>query len=80
MVVTQLFVLKKVDPRTGSILGAVATGGGIVMTLIGCARYFKQQKRLTHGKSVAAGWDVVTVWAIVVAILSALFVVVLAQK
>ncbi len=79
VVITQLFVFKKVDPKKGSILGAITSAGGIVIVLIGCARYFRQQKYLTHGKTISAGWDLVAIWMILVAISLLVFVIVLVQ-
>lgn len=79
IIITQLFVLKKVNPRTGSIFGAIMSAGGIAVTLIGCLRYFKQQKYLTHGKAISAGWDIVILWILVFAITISMFVVLLVQ-
>lgn len=79
VIITQLFVLKKVSPRTGSIFGAIMSAGGVAVTLIGCSRYFKQQKYLTHGKAISAGWDIVTLWMLLFAISLSMFVILLVQ-
>lgn len=79
VIITQLFVLKKVNPRTGSILGAIMSAGAVAVTLVGCARYFKQQKYLTHGKVISAGWDIVSLWSLIFAISMSMFVVLLVQ-
>lgn len=79
VIVTQLFMLKKVSPRTGSIMGSIMSAGGVAMTLIGCLRYFKQQKSLTYGKTISAGWDIVTLWLLLFAISISMFVVLLVQ-
>ena len=56
VVVTQLFVLKDVDPKRGKILGAVMACGGIWVVLLGCVRYFRQQRLLIQGTALAGGW------------------------
>ena len=53
---TQLFVLKDVDPLKGKIIGAVISSSGIMVTLLGCIRYFKQQNLLMQGKALSGGW------------------------
>ena len=80
VITTQLFVLKKVNPRTGSVLGAIISAGGVAVTLIGCSRYFKQQKYLTHGKAISAGWDIISLWMLLFAISFSTFVVLLVQN
>lgn len=79
VIVTQLFILNKLNTRTGSIFGAIISAGGVVVTLIGCSRYFKQQKYLTCGKAISAGWDIVVLWLIIFAISISIFVVLLVQ-
>lgn len=79
VIFTQLFLLKQRDPLIGSIFGAITSCGGIVVVLIGCVRYFRQQKLLICGKTISAGWDLVVVWATMVAITVAIFVILLAQ-
>lgn len=79
VVITQLFVLKKVDVRKGSILGAFTSAGGISIVLIGCVRYFKQQKHLTHGNSSSAGWEIMALLIVLAAMMLVVLVVVLVQ-
>lgn len=79
VVITQLFVFKKVDVRKGSILGAFTSAGGILIVLIGCVRYLKQQKHLTHGNTTSAGWEIMALLILLAAILLVVFVVVLVQ-
>lgn len=79
VVITQLFVFEKVDVRKGSVLGAFASAGGILIVLVGCLRYFKQQKRLTRGNATSAGWEIMALLIILAAILLVVFVVVLVQ-
>lgn len=76
---TQLFVFKKLDVRKGSVLGAFTSAGGILIVLIGCLRFFKQQKHLTRGKATAAGWEIMALLIILAALLLVVFVVVLIQ-
>ena len=56
VVITQLFILKDVDPLQGKIIGAVICCEGIMVTLLGCIRYFRQQNLLMQGKALSAGW------------------------
>lgn len=79
VIITQLFVFKKVDVRKGSVLGAFTSAGGILVVLIGCVRYFKQQQHLTHGNATSAGWEIMALLIILVAILLVVLVVVLVQ-
>lgn len=79
VVITQLFVFKKVDVRKGSVLGAFTSAGGILIVLIGCVRYFKQQKHLTHGNATSAGWEIMALLIILAAILLVVLVVLLVQ-
>lgn len=79
VVITQLFVFKKVDVRKGSVLGGFTSAGGILIVLIGCLRYFKQQKHLTHGNATSAGWEIVALLILLAAILLVVLVVVLVQ-
>lgn len=79
VVITQLFVFKKVDVRKGSVLGIITSAGGILVVLIGCVRYFKQQKQLTHGNATSAGWEIIALLVILAAILLVVLVVVIIQ-
>lgn len=79
VVITQLFVFNKVDVRKGSVLGAFTSAGGILIVLIGCLRYFKQQKHLTRGNATSAGWEIMALLIILAVILLVVFVVVLVQ-
>ena len=56
VLITQLFVLKDVDPVKGKVIGAVISCSGIIVNLLGCIRYFKQQNLLMQGKTLSAGW------------------------
>ncbi|KAM0806138.1 hypothetical protein BDR22DRAFT_796780, partial [Usnea florida] len=49
VVITQLFILKDLDPKKGKVLGVIMSCGGILVVLLGCVRYFRQQKLLTQG-------------------------------
>lgn len=79
VVFTQLFRLHRTDALKCSILAAATAGGAIAVVLIGCVRFFKQQKSLMHGKTLSAGWDLVAILAVLLAIIIAVFVVLLAQ-
>ena len=77
VIITQLFVLKDLDPLKGKILGAVMSCGGISVVLLGCIRYFRQQKLLTQGKVLSGGWHHQTLIVMLLVVLIALFVVVI---
>ena len=77
VVITQLFVLRNVDPKKGKILGALMTCGGIMVLLLGCVRYFRQQKLLTQGKALSGGWHHWSLTVVMSAVLMALLVVVI---
>lgn len=56
VVITQLFVLRDVNPKKGKILGVIMACGGIIVILLGCVRYFEQQRLLLLGKALSGGW------------------------
>ena len=80
VLITQLFVLKDVNPKTGKILGAIMSCGGIVVVLLGCVRYFEQQRLLTLGKALSGGWHHQVLITTLFLILIILFVVVFVDK
>lgn len=73
VIITQLFVLKDVDPKKGKILGAIMTCGGVIVILLGCVRYFEQQRLLAKGKALSGGWHhqllIVTLMLILITLL-----------
>ncbi|MCJ1453635.1 hypothetical protein MMC28_003982 [Mycoblastus sanguinarius] len=75
----QLFFLKDVGSTTGVVLGVSVYGGAIMVALVGCSRYFIQQRLLVRGKAMSGGWDVMAVWVGFVVIFAAVFVVVLVE-
>lgn len=79
VVVTQLFVLKRFDPAAGVALAGASEAGGIIIVLIGCARYFRQQTLLARGKTVVAGWHLMAVLSVLSAVLLAVFIVILVE-
>ena len=74
----QLFRLHNVDSEAGIILGSCTAGGGMVIVLVACRRYFRQQQKLIHGRAVAGGVEIWIDCSVVVAITVAVLVVVLA--
>jgi len=79
VVLTQLFVLKDTDRTKGKVLGAILAGGGIVTNLIGCERYFRQQRLLAQGKALTGGWYHIVMIALLTLVILTLFVIVLVQ-
>lgn len=79
VVITQLFVLKDVDRSKGKILGSILAGGGIITNIIGCERYFRQQRLLARGKALTGGLYHVGMLALLSIIILALFLVVLVE-
>lgn len=80
VVITQLFVLKDLDPTKGKILGAVMSCGGAMVVLLGCARYFRQQRLLTQGKALSGGWHHQVLILLLFSILITLFVLVIVDS
>lgn len=79
VVVTQLLLLHDLDPTVGKIFGSVLACGGTIVTLLGCIRYFRQQKLLGQGKTLAGGWHITVMMTLLTIILLALVVIVLLQ-
>lgn len=80
VLVTQLFVLKKLNPTIGMAVGAVCEAGGMLIVVLGCVRYFRQQRLLVQRKTVVAGWDLLVVWGVLGGVLVGILVVVLVQR
>lgn len=79
VVLVQLFILKGVNRITGVCLGAICCGAGFLVVLMGCIRYFVQQKALERGKATAGGWDTLAVGTLVFAIVAAILVIVVVE-
>ena len=79
VVVTQLFVLKDVDPTKGKVLGCILTGAAIMIVVASAWRYFRMQRLLVRGKALTGGWEALTVWAVIGVVLGILFVVILIE-
>ena len=79
VVITQLFILRNLDPTAGKILGALFALGGVCIALVGCIRYFRHQSLLTQGKTLSGGWHVLGLLALLGAILSSLFIIILVE-
>ena len=77
VIITQLFVLKDVDPTKGKVLGVILSCGGIIVLLLGCVRYFEQQRLLAQGKALSGGWHHQVLIILLLMILMALFVIVI---
>ena len=79
VVITQFFIFKQLDPTKGIVLGSLLSGGGIIVVLIGCRRYFRQQKRLVQGKILGGGWDALVIISLLISLLIVLIVVVVIE-
>ena len=77
VIITQLFVLRDVSPKKGKILGVIMACGGIIVTLLGCIRYFEQQRLLVLGKALSGGWHHQILIVTLMSILITLFVMVI---
>ncbi|KAL9134894.1 MAG: hypothetical protein Q9175_003916 [Cornicularia normoerica] len=80
VVVTQLFILKDLDPKKGKIHGVIMSCGGIIVVLLGCVRYFKQQRLLTQGKVLSGGWHHQVLIMMLLLVLITLFVFVIVDR
>ena len=78
IVLLQLFILKNVSRTTGVCLAAACSGAGVLVSLLGCCRYFIQQKTLERGRAKAGGWDMLAIgtlfFALVIAVLVAMMI------
>lgn len=79
VVITQLFVLKDLDRTKGKILGAILAAGGIFTNIVGCERYFRQQRLFAQGRALTGGWYSVALLTLQALIILTLFVVVLVE-
>ena len=80
VVVAQLYILQALDPGKGKILGGLLSCGAIVTSLLGCIRYFRQQRLLTQGKTLAGGWHVTIFMVVLLATFLTLFVIVILES
>ena len=80
IVITQLFILRNLDPIKGKVLGAILAFGGVVSNLLGCIRYFSQQSLLLQGKALCGGWHTTVILVLLTMILLTLFVIVLVES
>ena len=78
IVLLQLSILKNVSRTTGVCLAAACSGAGFLVSLLGCCRYFIQQKTLERGRAKAGGWDMLVIgtlfFALVIAVLVAMMI------
>ena len=79
VVITQLFVLRNLNPTIGKIFGALLAFGGICTSLVGCARYFRLQSLLIQGKSLTGGWYIILILLLQGLLFFSLFIIVLAK-
>ena len=79
VVITQLFVLRNLNPTIGKIFGALLAFGGICTSLAGCARYFRLQSLLIQGKSLTGGWHIILILVLQGLLFFSLFIIVLAK-
>jgi len=59
--IDQLFRLHGASRATGAVFGSLCTALGIVITIIGCLRYFRQQRQIMHWGALGGGFDMVTI-------------------
>ncbi|KAI4180369.1 MAG: hypothetical protein LQ346_007008 [Caloplaca aetnensis] len=79
VVLLQLFRLREMNPRAGVALGAVCAGGGAIIVLLGARHYFVLQKKLIRGKTATGGSIIWMDAMIILAILTAVLAVILAN-
>lgn len=80
VLITQLFILKDVNPKRGKIRGIIISGGGIIVLLLGCVRYFELQRLLTQGKALSGGWHHQVLIVLLLLVLITLFVIVIVDN
>lgn len=75
----QLFRLERLDSTAGLALSATCAGGAMTIVLAGAYRYFLMLSRMKHGKATTGGPALWIAWTVNMGVVSAVFVVVLAQ-
>jgi uncharacterized membrane protein YidH (DUF202 family) len=80
VVIVQLFILADANRTTGIVLAGFIFAIAILMAMLACARFFRQQKLLLRGSTTASGWDINLIWASMVGLCLGLFVAVLVSS
>lgn len=80
IVLLQLFILHNVSRTTGICLAAACSGAGFLVSLLGCWRYFVQQKTLERGRAKAGGWDILAIGTLFLALVIAVLIAVMIQS
>lgn len=80
IVLLQLFILKNVNRTTGVCLAAACSGAGSLMSLLGCCRYFTQQKTLERGRTKAGGWDMLAIGTLFLALMIAVLIAMMIES
>ena len=80
VVIVQLFILADANRTTGIVLAGFIFAIAILMAMLACARFFRQQKLLLRGRTTAGGWDINLIWASTVGLCLGLFVAVLVSS
>ena len=80
VVIVQLFILADANRTTGIVFAAFVSTMATLVAMLGCARYFYQQKLLLRGRTTAGGWDVHLIWASTVGLCLGLFITVLVSS
>jgi uncharacterized membrane protein YidH (DUF202 family) len=77
VVIVQLFILAGANRATGIVFAVFVSAMATLVAMLGCVRFFCQQKLLLQGKTTAGGWDVNLIWVSTVGLCLGLFVAVL---
>lgn len=78
VVIAQLFVISDVNTFVGIMFASIAYTAAILTTTVACVRYFRQQRLMVQGRTVAAGVDLMSIWLVMVLLYIGLFIAVLA--
>lgn len=80
IVLLQLFILKNVNRTTGVCLAAACSGAGFLVSLLGCCRYFIQQKTLERGRAKAGGSDMLAIATLFLALMIAVLIAMMIES
>lgn len=77
VLMTQLYVLANFDRTFGIVFACVAYCGAIVITALGCFRYFALQQALTLRKPLHTGWYLLLIWMFTILMAVGLFLAII---
>lgn len=74
---TQLYVIANFDRNVGIVFASITYSGAIIITAMGCFRYFTMQKALVRRTPIHKGCYMMSIWVFTFAIAVGLCITVL---